>query len=79
MAYDNTNKGTLSPNKYKQEGDKKPDFIGKFNYKGEEFKLAGWNRAGQNGPFISIAVDTYVPKPKPEAAASNKPDEDIPW
>lgn len=79
MAYDNTNRGVLFRNTEKR-NDKQPDYSGTFNIDGVEKKIAGWEKVGKSGkPFISLSVDTFVPKPKPTPAASNKPDEDVPW
>tara|TARA_R110002167_G_scaffold20891_1_gene76081 strand:+ start:236 stop:475 length:240 start_codon:yes stop_codon:yes gene_type:complete len=68
--YDDTNRGVL----FKQEdktNDKAPDYKGKFNYKGSEFKIAGWVKVGKTSgkPFLSISVDDFVPQEKAESAA----------
>jgi len=39
MEYDNTNKGVLFRNNEKGEGDKKPDYTGKLNVNGKDFRL----------------------------------------
>lgn len=46
--FDNTNSGILFKNKYKEHGDKKPDYTGFFtDENGKEWSLAGWhNKAG---------------------------------
>lgn len=79
MAYDNTNRGVLFRNENKR-SDKQPDYSGTFNKDGTEFKIAGWEKVGKSGKaFISLSVDTFVPKPKPEAAASDNTDQDPPF
>jgi len=67
--YDNTNTGILFFNDEAQ--DKQPDWTGHFNYKGEEFKVAGWLRHGKKTgkEFISLKVDTYE---KPEKSGYEK-------
>ena len=46
--YDNTNKGRLFNNNYKNK-DSQPDVRGELNYEGTELKLAGWLRESKNG------------------------------
>jgi uncharacterized protein (DUF736 family) len=54
--YDDTNKGVLFQNSDKKT-DKHPDYTGKLNVNGVEFRLAGWKRLSKNGkPFLSLAV-----------------------
>lgn len=56
MKYDDTNKGTLFKND-KRTTDKHPDYTGKINVGGTEFRLAAWIRVGKNGSkFMSLAV-----------------------
>ena len=62
MDYDNTNRGVLFKQTDKT-NDKAPDYKGSFNYKGAEFKIAGWVKMSKSGnPFLSISVDDFVPK-----------------
>ena len=57
MEYDNTNKGVLFRNNEKGEGDKKPDYTGKLNVGGKDFRLGGWIRESKTGTkFLSIAI-----------------------
>ncbi len=66
MEYDNTNKGVLFKNQEKGEGDKKPDYTGKLNVNGKDYRLAGWLRESKSGTkFLSIAISE--PKPKSDA------------
>lgn len=62
MDYDNTDSGVLFFNE--ESKDKQPDWTGSFNYKGEDFKLAGWIRHSKKTgkEFISLKVDTYEPQ-----------------
>ena len=65
--YDNTNKGALFPNSYKEDGDNKPDFLGNVNVEGEEWRLAAWSNTSKNGKdYLSInvsdaAIVTFFP------------------
>ena len=36
--YDNTNSGVLFANKYKEDGDSRPDFVGTIDVKGTEYR-----------------------------------------
>ena len=55
--YDNTNKGALFRDANKPEGSKKPDYTGKLNVNGKEYRLAGWIREGQRvGKFLSLDI-----------------------
>jgi len=66
MQYDNTNKGVLFRNQEKGEGDKKPDYTGKLNVAGKDFRLAGWLRESKTGTkFLSVSVS----EPKAKGAA----------
>jgi uncharacterized protein (DUF736 family) len=55
--YDNTNKGVLFRDANKEEGSKKPDYTGKIDVNGKEYRLAGWLReAKTGGKFLSLAI-----------------------
>lgn len=63
MEYDNTNKGVLFRDNEKGEGTKKPDYTGKLNVNGKDYRLAGWLRESKTGgKFLSLAISE--PKPK---------------
>ena len=47
--YDNTNKGVIFKNTYKQEGDKLPMYKGKGNYDGKDFEIALWVNTDKDG------------------------------
>lgn len=53
--FDPTNSGTLSHNDRKEK-DTHPDRKGKLNVGGKWFWISGWNKTGQHGEFISLAV-----------------------
>jgi hypothetical protein len=56
--YDNTNKGVLFPNSYKNKPNQ-PDVKGNINFKGKDFKLAGWIRTKKDSDqkFFSLVID----------------------
>lgn len=67
MEYDNTNSGVLFKND-KATNDRAPQFTGKINVGGKEFRLAAWVKEGKNGKFFSLNVSEFEnkePKPKP--------------
>lgn len=70
--YDNTNRGVLFKQTDKT-NDKAPDYKGSFNYKGSEFKIAGWIKMSKAGnPFLSISVDDFVPKQEETTTISSE-------
>ena len=95
MNYSNT--GVLWTNNYKKH-DKAPDFKGDLTLERSlvkqllseseddvKIRISGWNRDGKNGPFISLAYDSFKPKEeaKPEPRKAKQPDpvddEDVPF
>ena len=57
MQYDNTNKGVLFRDTEKAEGTKKPDYTGKLNVNGKDYRLAGWLKESKTGSkFLSLAI-----------------------
>ena len=88
MNYSNT--GRLSPNQYKK-NDKQPDHKGSITLERalvkqllEEsedevvIKIAGWNRSGQYGDFISLSYDSFK-KQEEKPKAPPPAEEDIPF
>jgi uncharacterized protein (DUF736 family) len=68
--YDNTNSGVLFKNDEKAEGDKKPNYTGKLNVQGKDWRLAAWVRESKAGTkFLSLSLSE--PKEK-----QSKPQED---
>jgi len=65
LEYDNENRGVLFPNKYKEDGDKKPNYTGSVDVQGEQWRLAAWENTSKNGvKYISLVVSE--PKEKEE-------------
>ena len=57
MEYDNTNKGALFRDTNKPEGSKKPDYTGKLNVNGKDYRIAGWLRESKSGvKFLSLQI-----------------------
>ena len=55
--YENDMRGVLFPNKYKEEGDKRPDFTGTVTVEGKEWALAAWSNTSKNGnDYLSVSV-----------------------
>ena len=60
--YDNTNSGVLFANKYKEDGDARPDFVGSLDVNGTEYRLAGWKNTSKAGKrYISVKVEDAKP------------------
>lgn len=76
--YDNTNSGIIFLEQDK-ESEKHPDYTGKLDVKGKEYRLAGWKRIGKSGkPFISLKLSEPEQKKdwvKPEVREKFKKDE----
>ena len=77
--YDNTNSFALFKND-KGDNPKRPDYTGKMNVDGINFRISGWVRESANGKFISRSVqlqentNSEYKKPSLEGA-----DEDVPF
>ena len=67
--YDNTNSGVLFKNDEKAEGDKKPNYTGKLNVQGKDWRLAAWVRESKSGTkFLSLSLSEPKEKQsKPQA------------
>lgn len=78
--YDDTNRGVLFKNERKQQ-DKHPDYTGKINVGGTEYKLAAWIREGNKGKFMSLSVsmEDGSRKERSEQPPAMAEDRDIPF
>jgi uncharacterized protein (DUF736 family) len=79
--YDNTNKGVLFPNQYKEEGDSKPDYLGNVNVNGKEWSLAAWENTSKNGKeYLGVRVsEPRVKENGTEQNNSKDTDDSIPF
>lgn len=77
--YDNTNRGVLFKNGRKQQ-DKHPDYTGKIDVEGKEYKLAAWIKEGSKGKFMSLSVSIDDGSRKERSADNTPPfqDDDLP-
>ena len=76
--YDNTNSGVLFANKYKENGDSRPDFVGNIDVKGTEYRLAGWKNVSKGGKrHISVKVEDA--KPKEDGESSSNSNDEVPF
>jgi len=58
--YDDTNRGVLFRDSDKEEGSKKPDYTGKINVNGKDYRLAGWLNTGRSGvKFLSLSISEF--------------------
>ena len=80
MAYDNTNKGTISKNE-KKNSEKHPDYKGKANIDGTDYWISGWIKKGQHGTFLSLAFEVQNSQGGNQKQQSKdaEPDGDMPF
>ena len=78
MSNQYPNSGKLSHNRYKTEGDKKPNWTGEITMDRSVLrqlmdehteddiviKLSGWDMAGQFGPWMRLSWNNYKPQPQ---------------
>lgn len=85
--YDNTNRGVLFREQEKK-SDKSPDYTGKVDVDGKEYRLAGWIKDGKRGKFLSLAVSEPQERQEPAFRGDPNPgtgpqgggdDSDIPF
>lgn len=78
MAYEQkAGDGVLFKNKYKQDGDKKPDWKGSgLDLQGNKIELAGWIKQGKGGEFISLKLSVPMERkdPPPEKTDDWRPE-----
>ncbi len=79
---DYTDSGVLFKNDRK-EHDRQPDYTGKINVGGQERRLAGWLRDGQNGKYMALKVSDYQRgedhNPTPPVQQRGDLDDEIPF
>jgi len=79
--YDETDKGVLFPEREKKQ-ERSPDYTGKINVNGKDFRLAGWIKSRG---VISLAVSEFkdhaqpVNPPRAAAVPDDDLDSEIPW
>jgi hypothetical protein len=79
MPYDNTNSGALFRDTEKK-SEKAPDYTGKLDVDGREYRIAGWLKDGKRGKFLSLKIS----EPRAQQATASNPgggdlDEEIPF
>lgn len=63
--FDNTNTGVLFKND-KGDNPKRPDYTGKINVGGKEYRLSAWLKDSQSGKkFMSLSVSELEQKAEP--------------
>jgi len=71
VTYDNTNSGVLFSND-KEGNPNRPDYTGKIDVEGTEWRLAGWIKVSGNGnKFLSLKVSPPRERPRPEPEPSH--------
>ena len=63
--YDNTNRGSFFKND-KQGNENRPDFTGKLNVEGKEYRLSGWKKVSAKGvSYLSLSISDAAPVSTP--------------
>jgi hypothetical protein len=79
MAFDNTNRGSIWPNKKKRPDKQDADFTGSINVNGVEYWLNAWKRkegASPDSPSLSFTVRPKDEQPRQATkAAPDRPDQ----
>ena len=70
--YDNTNRGALFRND-KQGNDKRPDYKGKVNVAGIEYRMSGWVRKTEDGKFKLMSLQIELPVADASSAPAAPP------
>ena len=73
MAYEQKpGDAVLFRNKFKDPGDKKPDYKGNgLDLNGEKIEIAGWVKDGPNGKFMTLKIQR--PQQKQDVPRSSNP------
>tara|TARA_R100000458_G_C8207411_1_gene196033 strand:- start:438 stop:665 length:228 start_codon:yes stop_codon:yes gene_type:complete len=72
--YDNTNKGAIFTNKYKEEGDNKPDHVGDINVEGKDWRIALWEATSKKG---NKYLSARITEPREQENSNNS--DDVPF
>lgn len=78
--YDNTNRGALFKNEKTK--DSQPDYTGKIDFEGTEYRITSWIKTSKNGkPFMSLSVEKLEGEgaAAPAAPAAQDFSQDIPF
>ncbi len=77
--YDNTNRGSIWPNKDKTT-DKHPDFTGSLNVDGVEYWISAWKRkdgASAKAPSLSFSIKAKDDKPPARKPGEKRPVDEL--
>ena len=75
QQYDDTNRFALFKND-KGDNPKRPDYTGKINVNGTEYRMSAWIREGQRGKFMSGSIEPVEQKRAQKAAPVADPFDD---
>jgi|TARA_Y100000310_G_scaffold84285_1_gene81099 uncharacterized protein (DUF736 family) len=68
-------RGVLFRNRFKEENEKRPDFVGSLNVDGVDYELAAWQNTSKNGvKYLSLRLGDEVKEKEAE-----KKDEEVPF
>jgi hypothetical protein len=78
QEYDNTNRGSIWPNKDKTEANPNyPDFKGELNVQGLEFWVSAWKRkpdANPKAPSLTFKIESKDQRQSSPASQGSKPE-----
>ena len=71
-------KGVLFRNRFKEENEKRPDFVGSLNVEGVDYELAAWQNTSKNGvKYLSLRLGEEVQEKENEV--TEKTDDEVPF
>ncbi len=74
MAYEmRDGGGTIFKNKFKQEGDRSPEYRGAVMWRGEKIEVALWVKDGAQGKFFSVKLQEPREQSSPPPAPQSRP------
>jgi len=65
-------KGVLFRNRFKEDNEKRPDFVGSLNVEGVDYELAAWQNTSKGGVvYLSLRMGDEVREKKSEESSDN--------
>ena len=70
-------KGVLFRNRFKEDNERRPDFVGSVNVEGVDYELAAWQNTSKSGiKYLSLRMGDEV---KEKEAKSDEKESDVPF
>tara|TARA_R110000787_G_scaffold153678_1_gene267574 strand:- start:449 stop:700 length:252 start_codon:yes stop_codon:yes gene_type:complete len=74
--YDNTNSGVLFKND-KEGNESRPDYTGKVDVEGTEYRVAAWVKTGSNSGKKFFSLKLSIPEAKPADTGNSSLEDDL--